>query len=503
MQHSRRQFMRTSLAGSSAVAAELGLLSGLSPVGAREAIVTEESVRFRPEIEPLVRFIEDTPRSKLLEGIAGRIRAGTTYREVLTALLLAGVRNVQPRPSVGFKFHAVLVVNSAHLASLSSPDRDRWLPIFWALDYFKSSQARDVREGDWTMPPVRESLVPGPEKADAAFRDAMDNWDAEAVDTAVAGLARTSGAADLFELFALYGVRDFRSIGHKAIFVANSWRTLQCIGWQHAEPVLRSLAYALLNHDGEPNPSKSDLGPDRPWRDNAQRIDNIRKGWTQGQLDAGATTALLTTLRSGSSDDVCAQVVEVLNAGVSPDSIYDALFLGSAELLMKQAGIVSLHASTTTNAMHYAFRMCGNEDTRKLILLQNAAFLPMFRDALPGRGRVREANVLELTTAADSVEGTADVFADVNRNNDRAAQKSLSWLTAGGTPKEFIDDARRLIFLKGTDSHDYKYSSAVLEDCYSVSPEFRNRYLAASIYKLRGSKERDNGLVDRIRSALG
>ena len=67
---------------------------------------------------------------------------------MLAALLLAGVRNVQPRPSVGFKFHAVLVVNSAHLASLASPDEHRWLPIFWALDHFKSSQARDVREGE-------------------------------------------------------------------------------------------------------------------------------------------------------------------------------------------------------------------------------------------------------------------------------------------------------------------------------------------------------------------
>ena len=67
---------------------------------------------------------------------------------------------MQPRPAVGFKFHAVLVVNAAHLASLSSPDSDRWLPIFWALDYFKSSQASDVEEGDWTMAPVDESAVP-------------------------------------------------------------------------------------------------------------------------------------------------------------------------------------------------------------------------------------------------------------------------------------------------------------------------------------------------------
>ena len=103
------------------------------------------------------------------QAVAARVRKGTAYRDVLAALLLAGVRNVQPRPSVGHKFHAVLVVNSAHLASLASPDTDRWLPIFWALDYFKSSQAQDVREGNWTMGPVDESAVPPARKAREAF----------------------------------------------------------------------------------------------------------------------------------------------------------------------------------------------------------------------------------------------------------------------------------------------------------------------------------------------
>ena len=357
MRHSsRRTFLGRSVhAAAGVAAADLAFLSSLDPVRAQETKVDPQAVQFRSEIEPLVRFLEDTPRGKLLEGVAAKIRSGTTYREVLTALLLAGVRNVQPRPSVGFKFHAVLVVNSAHLASLSSPDRDRWLPIFWALDYFKSSQARDVREGNWTMPPVDESRIPSADKAPGSFRQAMDSWDVAAVDTAVTGLARSRGAAELFEQFALYGARDFRSIGHKANFVANSWRALQCIGWQHAEPVLRSLAYALLNHRGEPNPSKSDLAADLPWRTNQQRAKKIRKGWLQGKLDPIATTKLLTTLRSGSSDDACDMTVELLNTGVSPQSIYDALFLGSSELLVRQSGIVALHASTTTNAMHYAF----------------------------------------------------------------------------------------------------------------------------------------------------
>ena len=45
-----------------------------------------------------MRLLEDTPREQLLEKVAGASAAGPSYREVLAALLLAGVRNVQPRP---------------------------------------------------------------------------------------------------------------------------------------------------------------------------------------------------------------------------------------------------------------------------------------------------------------------------------------------------------------------------------------------------------------------
>ena len=166
MRADRRRFLHASAAGATlAGLGDLGFLAGLRPISADEADLDPKVVRLRPEIEPVVRLLEDTPRERLLEEVAGRIKKGLSYQEVLAALLLAGVRNVQPRPRVGFKFHAVLVVNSAHLASLGSPDSDRWLPIFWALDYFKSAQAQDVRENNWTMGPVDEKAVPPPGRA--------------------------------------------------------------------------------------------------------------------------------------------------------------------------------------------------------------------------------------------------------------------------------------------------------------------------------------------------
>src|SRR5947207_5984051 len=170
----RRDFIRTTAAGGVALGlGELGFLGKLPAVSAADVQLDPKVVRLQPDIEPLVRFLEETPQGKLLEEAAVKVHKGTTYQEMLAALLLAGVRNIQPRPSVGFKFHAVLVVNSAHLASLASPDRERWLPLFWALDNFKSSQAQNQKEGGWRMKPVDEMKLPAARNARRAFTDAM------------------------------------------------------------------------------------------------------------------------------------------------------------------------------------------------------------------------------------------------------------------------------------------------------------------------------------------
>ena len=179
-------------------AGSLGFLGMLPRLSAEELEPGKGFVSLRPEIEPLVRLLEETSRERLLEEVAQRIKTGTTYRELLAAVMLAGVRNIQPRP-VGFKFHAVLVVNSAHLASLNAPDEDRWLPLFWALDRFKGSQAQDVREGDWTMPAVDEKALPAAGKAAAAFCEAMDAWDEARTDVAIAALSVSARAVRRLE----------------------------------------------------------------------------------------------------------------------------------------------------------------------------------------------------------------------------------------------------------------------------------------------------------------
>lgn len=488
--------------GTASVVGDLGFLRGLQPVAAQEASVAPEHVRFRPEIEPLVRLLEETSRERLLEEVAARIRGGTSYREVLAALMLAGVRNIKPQP-VGFKFHAVLVVNSAHQASLASPDSDRWLPLFWALDGFKSSQAQDKQEGDWTLSAVKDARLPPATQARERFVAAMERWDEPSADLAVAQLARTAGATEIFELLWRYGARDFRDIGHKAIYVANAWRTLQVIGWQHAEPVLRSLTLALLQRD-RVNPADADEPADRPWRQNVVRVKSVRPDWVAGRPDPAASTAVLEAIRGGTPDSVCAQTVELLNRGVAVQSLWDGVFAGAGELLMRRPGILGIHCVTSANALRYAADTSGNSETRLLVLLQAAAYMAMFREAMGLKGdggpRIDRLEPAEKMTAGP--EALESIFASVPRDRSDAARKTLGYLQAGGSAEALHTAARRLIFLKGTNSHDYKFSSAALEDFYHLSPEWRGRYLATGMFNLRGSGEKDNPLVERTRAAL-
>src|SRR5206468_6295446 len=121
------------------------------------------------------------------------------------------------------------------------------------------------------------------------------------------------------------------------------------------------------------------------FRDNLGRAGRIRTGWQRGKISAEATTDVLSHQRRAAPADACSQVVELLNKKIDPASVWDGLFLTAGELLMRQPGIVGLHCVTTVNALHQAYQASGNDETRRLMLLQAAAFLPLFREAMVRR----------------------------------------------------------------------------------------------------------------------
>ncbi len=122
-----------------------------------------------------------------------------------------------------------------------------------------------------------------------------------------------------------------------------------------------------------------------------------------------------------------------------------------------------------------------------------------------GDSKLGEARVDAIEPVATKAAGPGaitEIFQDLTRDRAAASGKVLDYLRAGNDAEPLMDAARRLLFVKGNNAHDYKFSSAVLEDYQHVSPAWRDRYLAASDYTLRGAADRDNELVKRVRAPL-
>jgi hypothetical protein len=479
-------------------------------IGRRAMAERPRALDLPADVEPLVKLIEQTPRDEVLEALAGRVRQGAAYEPVLAALLLAACREVQPRPSVGFKFHAVLVVHAVHLLSSALEPKDRWLPVFWAVDYFKSSQARDRSQGDWTLGPVDEKAVPPAARARQAFIEAMHQWDEPAADAAVVGLVRSAKPKAIWELLFRFGARDYRSIGHKAIDVTNTHRVLDVVGWKYAEPALRSLVYALLMHE-DGNPATREAEADAPWRRNQALAEQFPDAWRDGEPNDDATQELLAVLRSGTRQETADKVVALLAENVAPQSLWDGLILGAGELLVRQPGIIALHAVTTTRALNYAYRHAREDRTRRLLLLQNASFLPMFRQTMHGRGGVLDFEIDELQGSADPGPAGASengrpsveaIFGTLGENPMAAARMTAAYFNGSGPSRPWLDRARRLVVLKGTGPHDYKFGTAALELHDHVSPRWRPQFMGSSVFKMQSSRRPDNRLIERIRTIL-
>ena len=465
----RRTFIHTAGAAGLGLTSQLGLTETGGPGG---------------PVAGLLKLLEDSPRERIPRELVSLIRAGLRYEDLLAALSVAASRNVQPYPDVGFKYHSVMVLRSIHSTSQHLPQAERWLPILWAVDYFKDTQAQERAISGWRMPMKVVVSVDDPRTTRRSLVSALDNWDRDAADAALVKYVHVARLEEIFSLLFAYGARDLRAIGHKAIAVSNAHSLITLFGDAQAEPILRSTVAALQNSDEEPNPARHDFRADRPWRRNHERLPGIPPSWQQGRDDPGARAELRAALYRVSEEEAGGVVVELLRQGISPVAIWQVLFDTAAEVVMRQPNIMLVHAQTTANALYYAYRVCGNEQTQQLILLQCAAFVAMFRrlaSASAADFNLEELQALPLERTATAA--TDEIFSDLSAGDRlQAVRRALGYLRSGGDAESLIATARHHLAYGADEAHDYKFAEAVL-DSYSQFPDsaWRRRFLSAGM----------------------
>lgn len=510
----RRNLLR-STAGAAALAwVDVSWLRGLEILAAD---APPDKVRFDLEIEPIVQLIEETPRGKCVPVFIDQLRRGLSYRRFLSAAFFACIRWKHCHHDV-YKIHAV------HHVSQEVRPEERLLPLFWALDGFK--QRSEDFPGSF-LPPLTASL-PSAENAAAEFHDAMRQPDLGRAEPALVALTRSLGARQTIEQLWLYGCRNGKAGGHGAISVANSCRALESIGGRHADSVLRFviqdlfyLGYVEPDANFAPNTARVD-----------QHLDTLPKVWAGDRGDAAATRELFSVIRAGMADAACDLAIRQLAGNVNAQAIWDAVHLATAELLVRNSsgwGLASrpLHANTSTNALHYAFRVCLSPKTRLLLLLQAVAWAAARTNSELSEQSLREMQILELDGASlpksaddavaeifellplrtyrwDPVERKALLNYGERSDADQACRKAFALLKERPEARQlFARTAYSWLCQKASaDHHEYKILAAMLEDATLVSAEFQPHLLAAGVHYFHGNHTPDNPVVQQVRDAL-
>jgi hypothetical protein len=463
--------------------------------------VTPDLVRFSPDIEPLVRLIEETPRAKCPAMMIGQLKKGLPYRNFLAAMFLAKVRE-------GEVEHESAALHAANQLTLDAPVQERLLPAFWALDSFKWHQERGGEgrgRGAIGLKPLTGKL-PAADQAEEEFHAAMKAGESERAQRAIVVLIQTQGAARALEPVWRYGARDWSFIGHNAIWVASTVRVLETVGWQHAEPMLRVLVASIQAHE----PTMQQQG--QPYAANVEGVEKavgkLPGDWAAGEANAAVTKDLLSLIREGKGDEACALAVTQLVAGkCRAGAIWDAVHLAAGELMLRWRHGDALHENTTANALHYAFRTSALPENRLLILLQAVGWTRLFWNLAKRKGGLKvTTDVTQLAGAevGDDPEAAAEeILALCSTRPQEAAARSFAFAQKWPDSGVLRRAAGRLLPLKvNWDPHKIKFPVAIFEDCEQVSPEWRPAMTAAASCSFQGSDRPDSPVVYQVREAL-
>jgi hypothetical protein len=274
--------------------------------------------------------------------------------------------------------------------------------------------------------------------------------------------------------------------------------------------------------------------PDHYWSANTDRadrhLDKLPSNWAADKADPAATRELFLLLREGKAESACDLAVKQLLHGVGAQAVWDAVHLATAELMVRHKsgwGLASrpLHANTSTNALHYAFRTCVNPRTRLLALLQAVAWaagrtgsdladlrdlkiaeLPVAPVAAKAEDAVTEVFALlpSRTYRWDADEKKAVLGYGKRADADEACRKLFVLAKKhAGVVSLFVQSAQSWLCRKASDdAHEYKFLAAMLEDATCVSPTWQPHLLAASVHYFHGTQTPDNPLIQHVREAL-
>src|SRR5262245_52894048 len=207
-------------------------------------------------LEPLVRFMQETPVDKLLPGLVDKLKSGVELRQLLAGAALANARTFGGEDYVGF--HTMMALAPAFHMAQELPKELQPLPVFKVL-YRNTNriQERGGRQNE-VLKVVKPQALPESGIGGEALREAVRQMEgpnkAEALFAALAQRTPEDAFNDL-----LYAVHDQTEV-HRVVLPHRAWDLMGLIGREQAHTLLRqSVRYCVKNEQWSRKYGHSDV----------------------------------------------------------------------------------------------------------------------------------------------------------------------------------------------------------------------------------------------------
>ncbi|MBP9225340.1 MAG: hypothetical protein KBF76_15825 [Verrucomicrobiales bacterium] len=486
---SRRRFLAGVGQGTliATIGPSLAIDLGLAP----RTLAAEESKALDfGDLEPLVRYLQETPVTKLQSGLADRLRAGTPLKELIAAGALANSRTFGGEDYIGY--HTFMALAPAlHMASLL-PEKEQALPVFKVL-YRNTNR---IGENGGRSAEVLHPVTSPPDSEPGTTTqlvEAIKGKREEEAEQLFAGMM-SRGTASSFDSL-LYAVQENLEV-HRTVLPYRAWQMIDLVGEKYASALLRqSLRYCLDSEGGR-----------RPDWDVHGKIltalldEHQLLGRAPGEKEAEDTYVeeLSRTIFNGTPEIAAAAVAAALAEGFRPSVIGEAISLATNQIVLRDPGripawefpgkvvgsvhgdSVGVHASDSANAWRNLARVSQGRNTFACLILgawqaardRGARSGLLEADPVPTKRQIGEV------TEKDATKLLAQLDEAVRAKLQSRAAAVVHQYSQLGLPEGPVFD-RLLRFGVSEDGalHAEKYFHTAWDDFHSTRPTFRWRHL--------------------------
>jgi len=479
-----------------------------------------QRVQFSDDIEPLVQFIEDTPRSEILDRTLEKLRAGVPIHTMLTASALAVTRSTDIPPGHhGGPLHPVAGLYALTKLIERREGEERFLPVlqhvalsnkhihdpgmgpYALLDYapMDASGGSMTKEEYLAADGTGEvSHANGVEATKQAFLNAVNRGESIKADHYFLWLWDNVPHIEAFDLLMSVAIPKNILDDHYFIFPGNTWRLLEVLGKEHLKVLMRPVVKYVTRF-----PTQRAVPEVDALIEEHQLLNRILRQRTGDDETAKIGEIGEAIGRCDNYAEIPKLLAQALADGLSLEGTGEALSIGAAGLFLRSltGNPMDVHLHTSANLRRYLVRLDGLSMKNKLQALLLWQTGPEVRST---QYRMEATPQPDMAAVAALPHRTQDELLDAIAESvynqpptDWAAVTNLGRMRAVPEVKDTVNLAQQYVQLgyngealikrlgdivchdSFTEMHAFKHHQAIVEEFYATREPWRWMHLVS------------------------